>query len=93
MNDVAVRLEHVDLLDGLDVLHVHLLERGLQLLVVRAAALMNLLHLPSGCALAAANFESVYILLFSSFCHLHWLFRRRFDSVSAFRGSGDAIWR
>ena len=36
MNDVAVRLEHVDLLDGLDRLGVELLKRLLELLVVGA---------------------------------------------------------
>jgi hypothetical protein len=36
VDDVAVFLEHVDLLDGLDWLDVQLLERRLQLLVVRA---------------------------------------------------------
>ena len=36
MDDVAVRLEHVHLLDGLDGLHVKLLQRLLQLLVVAA---------------------------------------------------------
>jgi hypothetical protein len=39
MNDVAVALEHVNLLDGLDGLGVQLLEGRLQLLVVVGAAL------------------------------------------------------
>ena len=34
MDDVAVALEHVDLLDGLDGLGVQLLQGGLELLVV-----------------------------------------------------------
>jgi hypothetical protein len=36
MNDIPVFLEHVHFLDGLDGLDVHLLEGGLQLLVVDA---------------------------------------------------------
>lgn len=43
MDDVAVRLEHVDLLNGLDGLSVQLLQSQLELLVVGAG--------PSGCAL------------------------------------------
>ena len=55
MNDVAVALEHVDLLDGGDGLHVHLLERGLQFLVVGARGLVHLLDLSPGGALAAVG--------------------------------------
>ncbi len=36
MDDVAVLLEHVDFLDGLDGLYVHFLQGCLQLLVVDA---------------------------------------------------------
>jgi hypothetical protein len=43
----------------LDGLHVHLLESCLQLLVVRAGALMDLLHLSSWCALASTLRVSV----------------------------------
>lgn len=53
MDDVAVRLEHVDLLDGLDGLHVHLLEGRLQLLVVDAGCLVDLLDNSSGGSLAS----------------------------------------
>lgn len=53
MNDVAVALEHIDLLDGLDGLDVQLLKRSLELLVVGAGALVDLLDLPAGCTLAA----------------------------------------
>lgn len=55
MNDVPIRLEHVDLLDRLDRLHVHLLERRLQLLVVGAGALVHLFDLSSRSALASAS--------------------------------------
>lgn len=51
MDDVPVRLEHVDLLNRLDWLNVELLEGCLQLLVVHACALMHLLDLSSRCAL------------------------------------------
>jgi hypothetical protein len=55
VDDIAVRLEHVHLLDGLDGLDIELLQRGLQLLLVGAAGLVDLLDLSSHCALAAAN--------------------------------------
>ena len=45
MDDVSVALEHVDLLDSLDGLDIELLERCLQLLVVGASSLVNLLNL------------------------------------------------
>jgi len=48
MYDVSIFLEHVDLLDCLDGLNIELLERRLQLLVVRARALVDLLHLSPG---------------------------------------------
>ena len=53
VDDVAVRLEHVDLLDGLDGLDVQLLKSSLELLVVTATASVDLLDLSSGGALAA----------------------------------------
>ena len=56
VNHVAVRLEHVDFLDLLDGLHIHLLKRGLQLLIVCAGALVDFLDFSSWCALA-----SVYV--------------------------------
>ena len=52
MNDVSVLLEHVDFLNGLHGLDVQPLKRRLQLFVVRACALVDLLDLPPGCALA-----------------------------------------
>ena len=52
MNDVAIALEHVDLLDRLDGLDVELLQRRLQLLVVGAGALVDLLDFSPGGALA-----------------------------------------
>lgn len=55
MDDITIRLEHVDLLDLLDRLDIHLLERRLQLLVVRAGALVNFLHLSPWCAFASAH--------------------------------------
>ena len=55
VDDITVRLEHVHLLDGLDGLDVELLQRGLQLLLVGAAGLVDLLDLSSDGALAAAN--------------------------------------
>lgn len=55
VDDVAVLLEHVDLLDGLDGLHVHLLQGRLQLLVVGAGGLVDLLDLAAGSALASVR--------------------------------------
>ena len=57
MDDVSVRLEHVDLLNGLDRLDVHLLERGLELLVVGTAVPGDLLDLSSGGTLASAQHQ------------------------------------
>lgn len=56
MDDVAVALEHVDLLDGLDRLDIELLERSLELLVVGTGALVDLLDLPAGSAFAAVPY-------------------------------------
>jgi hypothetical protein len=53
VDDVSVFLEHVDLLDGLDGLHVHLLQGGLELLVVGTGGLVDLLDLAAGSALAS----------------------------------------
>jgi len=55
VDDVAVLLEHVDLLDGLDRLDVHLLEGGLQLLVIGAGVAGHLLDLAAGSALASVE--------------------------------------
>ena len=55
VNDVAVALEHVDLLDGLNRLDIQLLKRGLELLVVGASGPVDLLDLPAGCALSTVS--------------------------------------
>jgi hypothetical protein len=55
VDDVAVRLEHVDLLDLSDGLDVHLLEGSLELLVVGARRPVDLLLHTSGSSLAAVN--------------------------------------
>lgn len=47
MDDISVGFEHVDLLNGLDGLDVELLQGSLQLLVVCACALVDLLDLSS----------------------------------------------
>ena len=62
VDHVAIRLEHVDLLNRLDRLHVHLLERRLQLLVVGTRVLMNLLDLSPGSTLATANLSEFHHL-------------------------------
>jgi len=55
VDNVAVLFEHVDLLNGLDGLDVHLLEGGLELLVVGAGALVDLLDLAAGSTLASVG--------------------------------------
>ena len=52
VDDVSVLLEHVDLLDGLNGLDVHLLEGSLELLVVGARGLVDLLDLAAGSTLS-----------------------------------------
>ena len=44
MNHIAILLEHIDLLDRLDRLHIQLFEGRLQLLVVCARGLVHLLY-------------------------------------------------
>lgn len=61
MDDVSVLLEHVDLLDGLDGLHVHLLQGGLELLVVGTGGLVDLLDLAAGSTLSSVD-ELVAVL-------------------------------
>lgn len=68
MNDVSVLLEHVDLLNGLDGLHVHLLQSGLELLVVGAGGLVNPLGLAAGSTLASGD-EPSAIVSFVIFPH------------------------
>lgn len=55
VDDVAVLLEHVDLLDRLDRLDVHLLQSRLQLFVVGAGGLVDLLDLAAGSTLASGG--------------------------------------
>jgi hypothetical protein len=55
VDDVSIALEHVNLLNRLDGLDVELLESGLQLLVVGAGALVDLLDLPAWGALASVS--------------------------------------
>lgn len=63
MNDVAIRLEHVDLLNGLDGLSVQLLQGGLELLVVVGATGDIASLLLSGSSLAACNDQSIICFL------------------------------
>lgn len=52
MNDIAVALEHVHLLNCLNWLHIEFLQGCLELLVVCTAGLVHFLDLASRCALA-----------------------------------------
>lgn len=67
MDDVAVRLEHVDLLNGLDGLDVELLQGSLELLVVGGGARGRTLHLAAGSALAAIVGRNIDTLVIISF--------------------------
>lgn len=62
VNNVAVALEHVDLLDGLDGLDVELLEGLLELLVVGAGPGGSALHLSAGSALSSDPCGSTELL-------------------------------
>lgn len=74
MDDVAVGLEHVDLLNGRDGLDVHLLESGLELLVVTTAGSVDLLDLSSGSTLATVlRIESVSARAFDEFVEVQSL--------------------
>jgi hypothetical protein len=83
VDDVAVALEHVDLLDSLNGLDVELLERGLKLLVVGARVLVDLLDLPARSTLASvvpsqSQVQDIRVLLDRSisnllvFCMVLW---------------------
>lgn len=93
VNDVSVRLEHVDLLDRLDGLHVHLLESSLQLLVVGAGVSLHLLDLSSWGSLASViitmsdQFSLSYKRVFR-IVPLPALFRCRLREECARIGSG-----
>lgn len=55
MDDVAVGLEHVDLLDGLDGLGVELLQLGLELLVIGVGSGGSALGGSSGSSLSTVS--------------------------------------
>lgn len=57
MDDVAVRLEHVHLLNGLDGLNVDLLEGSLELLVIASGAGRRSLDLSAGSTLATISIQ------------------------------------
>lgn len=67
MDDVAILLEHVDLLNGLDRLSVQLLQRGLELLVIRRRSLVNTLGLAARCTLATVSVSMCAQSLFGLF--------------------------
>lgn len=52
MNHVSVFLEHIDLLNCLNGLHVELLQRSLQLLVIGARSLVHFLLFSPWCSFA-----------------------------------------
>ena len=63
VDDVSVLLEHVNLLDGLDGLDVHLLQGGLELFVVGTGGLVDLLDLAAGSTLASGILSVVLVLI------------------------------
>lgn len=58
VDDVAVGLEHVDLLDGLDGLSVELLQLGLELLVIGVGSGGSALGGSSGSSLSTASSQT-----------------------------------
>lgn len=62
VDDVAVLLEHVDLLNALDGLDVQLLEGGLELLVIGAGVADDLLDLAAGGTLASIKLLVEWLL-------------------------------
>jgi hypothetical protein len=71
VDDVAVLLEHVNLLDGLDGLSVELLEGSLELPVVGAGPGGRTLCLPAGSSLATINTLSAASYFFLPLIR-HW---------------------
>lgn len=57
VDDVAVALEHVHLLDSLDGLNIDLLKGGLELLVIASGAGRRSLDLSAGSTLATISFQ------------------------------------
>jgi hypothetical protein len=55
MDDITILLEHIDLFNCLNGLDIHLLQCGLQLLVIGTARLVDLLRLASRRAFASAE--------------------------------------
>lgn len=86
VDDVAVRLEHVDLLDLGDGLDVHLLEGSLELLVVGARGPVDLLLHTSGGTLAAVSQALASILFMSQhdFPALIQLLKSSISNASSF---------
>lgn len=68
VNDVSIRLEHVDLLNCLNWLDIQLFQGGLQFLIIRAGALVNLLHLSSRRAFSTVQCLSAFLDLPQPMC-------------------------
>ena len=65
VNDIPIALKHVNLLDRLDRLHIHLLQRALELLIICARALVDFLDLSPRGTFAAVNLViSNYVRLY-----------------------------
>lgn len=67
VDDVAILLEHVDLLNSLDWLSIQLLQRALELLVVRCRSLVDTLGLAARCTLATVSVSRCAQYLFCLF--------------------------
>ena len=67
VDDVAVLLEHVDLLNALEGLNVQLLKSGLELLVIGTGVADNLLDLTAGSTLATGE-SLVFEIYEEGFC-------------------------
>jgi hypothetical protein len=64
VDDVAILLEHVDLLNSLDGLDIQLLEGGLELLVIGISGAVDLLDLAAGSALATIGGKNSLLVRF-----------------------------
>ena len=61
MNDIAIFLEHVDFLDRLNRLDIELFKRRLQLFIICARRLVDLLHFSSRCPFTTSDKRAVLV--------------------------------
>lgn len=91
VDDVSVALEHVDLLNSLDGLYVELLQRSLELLVVGTGALVDLLDLPAGSALASVSSCQLQAQFLWLICYFG-CWETRLQYFEGIRGRSEALY-